>query len=66
LTVGEGRGVLSVSDFLLRTQTPGAEVHPFCLSINVYRCGMDIGYPAAISAALGVTDIMTELRRFTA
>jgi len=58
--------VLSVSDFLLRAQAPGAEIKPFCLTINVYRCGMDIGHPAAISAALGVTDIMTELRRFTA
>ncbi len=60
------QGVLSVSDLMLGTQAPGAQVEAFCLTINIYGSGMDIGYPAAVGAALGVTDIMAELWCFPA
>ncbi len=60
------RGVLSVSDLMLSAQAPGAQVEPFCLTVNINGSGMDIGYPAAVGAALGVTDIMAELWCFPA
>lgn len=60
------RGVLSVSDLMLSAQAPGAQVKSFCLTININRCGMDIGYPAAVGTALRVTYIMAELWCFPA
>jgi len=51
---------------MLGTQAPGAQIHPFCLTVNINRGGMDIGYPAAVGAALRVTYIMAELWCFPA
>jgi len=50
----------SFGDLMLGSQAPGTQVEPFCLTINIYSSGMDVGYPAAVGAALGVTDIMAE------
>jgi hypothetical protein len=51
-----------LADFMLRSQAPGAQVEPFFLSVYGDRDGMDIGYPAPVGTALGVADIMAELR----
>ncbi len=47
---------------MLVTEAPGTQVKPFRLSVNNDRGGMNIGYPAPIGVALGMADIMTELR----
>ena len=52
----------SFSYLVLVAQAPGAQVKPFWLSIDNDGGGMDVGYPAAVGVALGVADIMTELR----
>jgi len=46
---------------MLTAQAPGAKVKPFWLAVNNDGGGMDIGYPAPVGVALGMTDIMTEL-----
>ena len=47
---------------MLAAQASGAQVKPFGLALDNDGGGMDVGYPAAVGVALGVTDIMTELR----
>jgi hypothetical protein len=47
---------------MLCSQTPGAEVKTFLLTVNNNRGRVNIWYPAAVGMPLGVTDIMTELR----
>ena len=56
----------SFGDLMLGSQAPGTQVESFCLTINIYSSGMDVGCPAAVGAALGVTDIMAELWCFPA
>jgi hypothetical protein len=52
---------------MLTAQASGAQVKPFRLAVNnTHGDGMDIGYPAPVGMALGVTHIVTELRRFPA
>ena len=58
--------VLGFNDLILCAQAPGAQVKVLCLAIDVHSRRVDIGRPAAVGMALGVADIMTELRRFTA
>ena len=52
----------SFRDLMLTAQTPSAKVKPFRLTVDNYGGGMDIGHPAPVGVALGVTDIMAELR----
>jgi len=47
---------------VLGAQASGAQVKPFWLAIYNDGGGMNVGYPAAVGVALGVADIMTELR----
>jgi hypothetical protein len=47
---------------MLGAQAPGAEVKSFGLSIHNNGGRMNIRYPAAVGVALGVADIMAELR----
>jgi len=47
---------------MLVTEAPGAQVKPFRLSVYNDGGGMNVGYPAPISVAFGMADIMTELR----
>ena len=57
------------SDFsrlMLVTQATGTQVQAFCLAVDVDSSGMYIRRPAAVGVTLGMADIMTELRRFTA
>jgi hypothetical protein len=58
--------VLSFNDLVLSTQAPGAQVEVLYLAIDSDISGVDIGRPAAVGMALGVADIMTELRCFPA
>jgi hypothetical protein len=51
---------------MLRTQAPGTQVNVLCLAIDINGRRVDIRCPAAVGVALGVADILTELRRFTA
>jgi len=51
---------------VLGAQAPGAQVKSLWFSIYGEGNRMDIGYPAAVGVALGVTDVMTELGRFPA
>ena len=47
---------------MLGTKAPGTQIKPFYAAVYC-NCGwMNIGCPAAVSVALGMTDIMTELR----
>ena len=50
-----------LSDFMLGAQATGTEVKALGLSVSVDLCSMNIGYPAPVGPAFGVTDIMTEL-----
>lgn len=61
-----GKGVLSFGYLVLGAQAPGAQVKPFRLTININDGGVDIGRPAPVGAALGVTDVMAEQWRFPA
>ena len=51
---------------MLGAQASGAKVKSFWLTIYNNGGGMDIGCPAAVGVTLGMADIMTELRRFSA
>jgi hypothetical protein len=51
---------------MLGAQASGAQVKPFWLTIYDDSGGMNIGYPAAVSVAFGVADVMAELWRFSA
>jgi len=58
--------VLGFNDLILCAQAPGAQVKMLCFAIDVYSGRVDIRRPAAVGMALGVADIMTELRCFIA
>ena len=47
-------------------QASGAQVEPFWLAINRNSGRVNIRQPEAVGVALGVADVMTELRCFTA
>jgi hypothetical protein len=47
---------------MLVPEAPGAQVKPFRLSVNNDGSGVNVGYPAPIGVAFGMTDIMTKLR----
>jgi len=47
---------------MLTPQASGAQVEPFWLSIDSDGGGVNVRHPAAVGVALGVADIMTELR----
>jgi hypothetical protein len=51
---------------MLRAQAPGAQVDVPGFPIDVNGGGMDIGCPAPVGVALGVADIMAELRGLAA
>ena len=53
-------------DFVLGTQAPGAQVKALLLPVYSNSSRVYIGSPAPVGPALGVADIMTEKRRFTA
>jgi hypothetical protein len=57
---------LNFGCFVLRTEAPGAQVNVTGLAVDIYRGGVYIGDPAPIRMTLGVADVMTEKRRFTA
>jgi hypothetical protein len=59
-------GLGSFSNLMLVAQAPGAQVKPFWLTIYDDGSWVDIRHPAAVGVALGVTDVMTKLRRFPA
>ena len=50
------------SHLVLGTKAPGTQVNSFRLAINEDGGRVNIRYPASVGVALGVTDIMTELR----
>ncbi len=52
--------------FIPGAQASGAQVKAFWLTIDYDFGRVDIGYPAAVGMPLGMADIMTELRRFSA
>ena len=47
---------------MLGAQASGAQVEAFWLAIYDDGSWMNIGQPAAVSMALGMADVMTELR----
>ena len=47
---------------MLGAEAPGAQVSTFRLAIDEDGGRVNIGSPASVGVALGVTDIMTELR----
>ena len=47
---------------MLGAQAAGAQVEPFHLAVYVDRRRVNIGQEAAVGVALGVADIMAELR----
>jgi len=57
---------LNFDRFVLRAQAPGTQVKVTGFAVDIYRCGVHIGDPAPVGMALGVADVMTEKRRFTA
>ena len=54
-------GLNGFGDLVLVAQASGAQVEPFWLTIYNNGSRMDIGYPAAVSVAFGVANVMTEL-----
>jgi hypothetical protein len=53
-------------DLVLVSQASGAKVKSLRLAIYNDSSRVNIGHPAAVGMALGVADIMTELRCFSA
>jgi len=49
---------------VLRAQASGAEVEPFLFAIYGNSNRVNIGHPATVGVALGVTHIMTKLGQF--
>jgi len=49
-------------NLMMGTQAPGTQVEPFHLAVNHDGSRVDVRYPAAVGVALGVADVMTELR----
>jgi len=56
------RGLNSFRYLMLGTQAPGAKVKPFRLAVNRDGGRVDVRHPAAVGVALGVADVMAELR----
>lgn len=52
--------------FMLSTDAAGAKIETFPLAINHNNSRVDIGFPPTIGMTFGMTDSITELRRFTA
>lgn len=50
---------------MLAANTPGTQVEPLLLAVHDEGNRMNIWHPAPLGMALGMTDIMTELERFT-
>ena len=55
-------GGFRFSYLVLGAEAPGAQVSTFRLTINEDGGRVNIGSPASVGVALGVTDVMTELR----
>jgi hypothetical protein len=53
-------------DLMLGTQAPRAQVEALLLPVDSECNRMYIGNPAPVGPALGMADIMTKKRRFTA
>jgi hypothetical protein len=51
---------------MLVAQAPGAQVEMFYLAVDINGSRVYIRRPAAVGMTLGMADIMTELRCFTA
>ena len=60
------KGLFSFGDLMPGAQASGAQVEPFWLAINRNSGRVNIRQPEAVGVALGVADVMTELRCFTA
>jgi hypothetical protein len=60
------KGGLDFTRLVLIAQAPGAQVEAFGLAIDVNGGGVYIRRPAAVGVTLGVANVMTELRCFTA
>jgi len=63
---GTASARLVLGRFVLRPQTPGAQVQVLHLAVDEDRGGVNIGRPVAVGVALGMADVMTVLRRFAA
>jgi hypothetical protein len=50
---------------MLAANTPGTQVKPLLLTVYNEGNRMNIWHPAPFGMALGMTDIVTELGRFT-
>ena len=52
----------SFDHLVLGAKTPGAKINAFGLALNEDGGWVNIRYPAPVGMALGMTNIMTELR----
>jgi hypothetical protein len=59
-------GNLGFRSLMLGTQAPGAQVKVPSLAVDIDGRGVNIGRPAPVGVALGMADVMTEKRCFTA
>ena len=57
---------LDLSRLVLGAEATGAEVHMLDLPVDSYCGRMNVGNPAAVGPALGMTDIMAEHGSFPA
>jgi hypothetical protein len=64
--VREYRERSGFGDLMLGPQAPSTDVNVLGLAIDVDGGGVYISYPTPVGAALGMTDMMTELRCFPA
>lgn len=53
-------------DLMLGTQAPRAQVETLFLPVDNERSRMYVGSPAPVGPALGMADVVTKKRRFTA
>jgi hypothetical protein len=58
--------ILGFSSFVLRAQATGAQIEVPGFAINIYGSGVNIGRPATVGVTLGMANMMTEKRCFTA
>jgi hypothetical protein len=58
--------ILCLYSLVLCSQAPGAQVEMTGFAVDVYRGRVYVGDPPPVGMALGVADIMTEKRCFTA
>ena len=63
--IGSGRN-LCLNGFILCAQAPGTKVKVLLLAVYDNGSWMNIGRPAPVCMSLGVTDIRTECRSFSA